>query len=109
IRIVTAPLDTLYAGSVLYTGESLTSKNGNYTLTLQHDDNIVIYTTGGRAIWATHTNGKHIADLAMQNDGNLVAYNTSGRAVWSSHTFRHGPSNLVMQDDGNLIVYNAHG
>ena len=48
--------DTLNAGQKLGKGDSLTSNNGAYTLTLQEDGNLVL-AARGEAEWATGTDG----------------------------------------------------
>ena len=50
---------------------------------MQHDGNLVIYASGGGAIWSTGTAGYPGARLAMQSDSNLVIYDYYGFPVWS--------------------------
>ena len=45
--------------------------------------NLVIYSSGGGAIWWTGTVGYPGARLAVQSDGNLVIYDYYGFAIWS--------------------------
>jgi hypothetical protein len=55
-------------------------------LVMQSDGNLVIY-GGGRALWATNTDGNPGAFLAIQADGNLVIYRSNGQqAIWASNT-----------------------
>lgn len=107
VRVVPAPLDTLYPYLKLYPGQSLQSSNGTYTLTMQTDGNLVLYTPKG-AIWGSGTNGQNVAYLTLQGDGNLVMYNTVGQPIWSSATPGQGLSSLVLQTDGNLVLYNSN-
>ena len=144
----------LLAGQVLHPGQDLVSPNGQYTLTMrtngnvvvsgnncviwssgtsgtgnyltmQTDGNLVIYTSAGKALWASGTNGSGTADhLSLQNDGNAVVYTSADKAVWSAgrsnanrlctsgllHAGQalYSPSEryeLTMQTDGNLVVY----
>lgn len=99
--------DTLTAGKKLIKGESLTSNNGAYTLTLQDDGNLVL-AMRGKAIWATGTNGQDVVRAEVQQDGNFVLY-TADKPVW--HTDTKGKKNvkLVLQDDRNLVLYAADG
>ena len=46
-------------GEKLERGQSLTSRNGAYTLTLQDDGNLVL-AARGQAVWATGTNGQDV-------------------------------------------------
>ena len=61
--------DRLMNGEKLERGQSLTSRNGAYTLTLQDDGNLVLY-AGGQSVWATGTNGQNAERLEVQKDGN---------------------------------------
>jgi LysM repeat protein len=96
--------DSLQAGASLTTGQSLTSANGDYTLTLQGDGNLVL-SEGGKAVWATGTNGKGAARLKVQEDGNAVLYTQDNAPVWASQTAGKGGDKLVVQDDRNVVLY----
>lgn len=97
--------DTLTEGQQLAKGDSLTSNNGAYTLTLQDDGNLVL-AARGEAVWATATNGQDVVRAEVQKDGNFVLY-TSDKPVW--HTDTKGKKNvkLVLQDDRNLVLYSG--
>ena len=97
--------DTLTEGQKLVRGESLSSNNGAYTLTLQNDGNLVL-ASRGQALWSTSTDGQEVVRAEMQNDGNFVLY-TADKPVW--HTDTKGKKNvkLVLQDDRNLVLYAA--
>ena len=99
--------DTLTEGQKLVKGESLTSSNGAYTLTLQDDGNLVL-ASRGHAIWSSKTNGEDVVRAEVQSDGNFVLY-TADKPVW--HTDTKGKKNvrLVLQDDRNLVLYSADG
>jgi nucleoid-associated protein YgaU len=99
--------DTLTEGQKLVKGESLTSSNGAYTLTLQDDGNLVL-AARGHAIWSSGTNGEDVVRAEVQSDGNFVAY-AGDKPVW--HTDTKGKKNvrLVLQDDRNLVLYSADG
>ena len=99
--------DTLTGGQKLVKGESLTSSNGAYTLTLQDDGNLVL-ASRGHAIWSSGTNGEDVVRAEVQSDGNFVLY-SADKPVW--HTDTKGKKNprLVLQDDRNLVLYGADG
>src|SRR5215467_12533836 len=99
--------DTLTEGQKLVKGESLTSSNGAYTLTLQDDGNLVL-AARGRSIWATGTNGQDVVRAEVQPDGNFVLY-TADKPVWHSDTKGKKDVRLVLQDDRNLVLYAADG
>ena len=99
--------DTLTEGQKLVKGDSLTSSNGAYTLTLQDDGNLVL-ASRGHAVWASGTDGQDVVRAEVQHDGNFVVY-TADKPVW--HTDTKGKKNvrLVLQDDRNLVLYAGDG
>jgi hypothetical protein len=100
---------TLNAPDALWAGQQLVSPNGQYSLDMQTDGNLVIY-GNGKALWGSGTNGTGSNNvLVMQSDGNLVIWSGS-TAVWGSGTNGSGSNNsLAMQNDGNLVVYTSTG
>jgi hypothetical protein len=101
-------------------GESITSTNGFFTLTLQQDGNVVLSDVrqGQRILWQTNTAGKGGYVLTMQTDSNLVLYSTHTHpqrgegyirdVLWSiDQTGLIGiPSGFArLGEDGNLVVY----
>lgn len=99
--------DTLTEGQKLGKGDSLTSNNGAYTLTLQEDGNLVL-AARGEAVWATGTNGQDVQRAEVQTDGNFVLY-AGDKPVWHSDTKGKKNVKLVLQDDRNLVLYAADG
>jgi hypothetical protein len=99
--------DTLTEGQKLVKGESLTSSNGAYTLTLQDDGNLVL-AARGHAIWSSGTNGEDVVRAEVQSDGNFVLY-AGDKPVWHSDTKGKKNVRLVLQDDRNLVLYSADG
>ncbi|QEL14334.1 hypothetical protein [Limnoglobus roseus] len=99
--------DRINAGGYLLPGQSIVSQDGRYTLNFQASDhNVVLYRTGGPALWATNTPNGAATNLAMQGaDGNLVL----NGAHWASNTAGHPGAFLVIQNDGNLVIYDASG
>jgi hypothetical protein len=99
--------DRLMNGEKLERGQSLTSRNGAYTLTLQDDGNLVL-DAGGEAVWATGTDGQDVERLEVQKDGNCVLY-TSDKPVWHTDTKGAKDVRLLLQDDRNLVLYGFDG
>ena len=97
----------LMNGEKLEYGQSLTSRNGAYTLTLQHDGNLVL-AARGQAVWATGTNGQNAERLEVQKDGNCVLY-TPDKPVWHTDTKGAKDVRLLLQDDSNLVLYGFDG
>ena len=99
--------DRLMNGDKLERGQSLTSRNGAYTLTLQDDGNLVL-AARGQAVWATGTNGQNVERLEVQKDGNCVLY-TPDKPVWHTDTQGAKDVRLLLQDDRNLVLYGFDG
>lgn len=99
--------DTLTAGQKLVRGESITSNNGAYSLTLQSDGNLVL-SARGQALWASSTDGQDVVRAEVQPDGNFVLY-TSEKPVWHTNTKGKKNVRLVVQDDRNLVLYSGDG
>ena len=99
--------DRLHNGEKLERGQSLTSRNGAYTLTLQDDGNLVL-AARGQAVWATDTNGQDVERLEVQTDGNCVLY-TADKPVWHTDTKGAKDVRLLLQDDRNLVLYGFDG
>ena len=99
--------DRLMNGDKLERGQSLTSRNGAYTLTLQADGNLVL-AARGQAVWATGTNGQNVERLEVQKDGNCVLY-TPDKPVWHTDTKGAKDVRLLLQDDCNLVLYGFDG
>lgn len=93
----------LSPGQCLYPGQYIQSPSGTYSLWLQSDGNLVIYSPY-RAIWATYAYG---AVACMQGDGVFAEYNANWQPIWYTPTAGRDVSGLFMQDDGNLVIYNA--
>jgi hypothetical protein len=101
--------DQLNANESLNAGESLTSENGLYQLTLQTDGNLVLFIVNGQVkVWASDTAGKGGTILTMQPDGNLVMNNATGTAVWSTETQASRGSFFKLRNDRNMVVFNYY-
>jgi hypothetical protein len=101
--------DRLNPGDTLQVDESLESPNGQFSLRLQEDGNLVLYSQDSQPLWASGTDGQDVSTATMQDDGNLVLYSSGGDAVWAANTFGNDRAYLVLQDDGNLVIYSAAG
>jgi LysM repeat protein len=110
-------VDVLRAGESLGIDQKLTSSNGKYTLIMQGDGDLVLYTESNTPVWATRTQGKGAVRASLQEDGNLVLYTKeqdrwfhkdAAVAVWASKTSGKNVR-LVLQDDRNLVIYTSDG
>lgn len=83
-----AQLVRLTPGERLLAGQSRTSLDGRFTLTMQSDGNLV-WRYGERVIWAANPGDSKEPECVMQSDGNLVIYGFrkgKRQAVWASNT-----------------------
>ena len=95
--------DTLQPGQALGVGESITSCDGDVTLVMQSDGNLVLYGPPG-ALWSSNTANTPANVAGMQGDGNFVVY-AGNTPYWNSNTANHAGAYLVAQDDGNVVIY----
>jgi surface antigen len=102
-------------GATMTTDQYLQSPNGQYTLWMQDDGNLVEYNAAGTPLWdppppnATYGNpGDH---AVLQSDGNFVVYPPGAGvpALWASYTQGNPGDTLNLQNDGNLVIYSATG
>jgi hypothetical protein len=101
----------LMANQSLAVGQSITSRDGRFKLTMQGDGNLVLYWNGHGALWSTNTWNTQGKSAWMQTDGNFVVYTTAvptlNQYVWSANTGGNSGAYLALQDDGNLVIYKS--
>ncbi len=109
-------------GNVLMDTGSGGHADGTYSLTVQDDANLVIFTPGGSPIWSSHitddtlfpddslqpgaliSSANDRYQVIMQDDGTLVVYDARSKTdLWDSYTST-GKSTVDMQSDGNLVL-----
>lgn len=98
-------LGQLDPGEMLNIGQSLSSPDGRYVLTMQTDGNLVEYAPGHKAVAETHTAGNPGAVVFQQSDGNLVLRAPGNRPIWATGTADHPGTVLQVQDDGAMVEY----
>jgi len=90
-------------------GSRLTSPNGDYTLRMQTNGDLVLYCKEN-ALWSSKTANAGVAKgLKFQTDGNLVLYDADSKSLWHSNSHGTAASVMVLQDDGNFVLYNNAG
>ena len=121
-EIVRGP--ALCEGSTLDEGQYLVTPNGQYTMDMQNDCNLVIYKASGGSAWASDTDVSQAGEgknpltpgldysgcyLTMQADGNLVMYGpnlpSGSQAIWASGTSGTPGAISLLQEDGYLQVW----
>ncbi|AXI03673.1 ricin-type beta-trefoil lectin domain protein [Aquirhabdus parva] len=92
-------------GSKLISGQSVTSGNGKFALTMQASGNLVVTRlSDGFVAFQTKTLGAGNYAV-LQNDGNFVVYSATNVPQWNSKTAGATSALLLLQDDGNLVLY----
>ncbi|GIF18966.1 hypothetical protein BJ973_006013 [Actinoplanes tereljensis] len=103
-------LPTLAPGRSLFRGAEVRSANGQFTLNMQADGNLVLYDLRSGApapIWVRGDRRGY--RLANRHDGNLVLYDYANRPLWVSGTSGRGVSTMRLQDDGSLVFGSGAG
>ena len=110
LAVIQAPTvcGSLLTDQGLIPGQSNSSCDGRFALSLQADGDLVLY-QDATLLWDTGTSGLSSAEVIMQSDGNFVLYDRAGRALWASNTAGHPGALFAIQDDGNLAVYDVSG
>ncbi len=91
-------------GHGLGPGGAVKSCDGRFTLAMQTDGNLVLYSFGV-PMWASGTNGRNGYIAIMQSDGNFVVYDDTSAPLFASGSSGHGGARLAVQNDGNTVVY----
>jgi len=95
----------------LNVGETLTandpplvSPNGQISLRMQADGNMVLAGPGNGLLWAAATYGNPGVYAMMQSNGNFSIISPAGQTIWTSKTQGSGAVKAVLQDDGKLVL-----
>jgi hypothetical protein len=94
----------LFSGSSLARGQSWSSLDGRFSLSMQHDGNLVLY-QGPTALWSSGTWNSDGQVALMQPDGNFLVKDSAFNTLWATNTWGHAGAYVVVQNDGNLVVY----
>ena len=98
----------LASGRTLASGQSLTSPDGRYRLTVQPDGDLALVALAdpSTVVWDTATTGHPGARLVMQRAGNLVLVDPQGLLLWNTGTTGSGVT-LSLQSGGDVVVHAA--
>jgi hypothetical protein len=98
----------LLSGQSLGRGQSLTSCNGLWSLTLQSDGMLVEhYVPDGSTATSFWTPGATAA--VMQSNGDFAVYDGNGNLLTDSGTSSGNGAYLILQDDGFIDIYDPLG
>lgn len=108
LNVKERPPTTLSQGATLLRGESLLSANEQFSLILQGDGNLVLYSVNtGKPLWNSRTHRTTANRLVLQGDGNLVLYSSTGKPLWYTKTNGKDGDRLSLQTDANLVLYSS--
>jgi hypothetical protein len=95
-------------GRTLASGQSLTSPDGRYRLSVQSDGDLVLVALAdpSTVVWHTGTTGHPGARLVMQGAGNLVLVDPHGLLLWNTGTTGTRVT-LTLQSDGDVVVHSG--
>ena len=94
----------------LYSGQSITSSNGQYTFIMQGDGNLVLYrNSDGAPLWNSGTWGNPGSYCILYADGELGIKTPDGSLIWYLPFMNSPGSYLIVQDDGNVVIYRPDG
>ena len=102
--------DTLGTNQGLHPGESITSPDGNVSLTLQPDGDLVIKkNSDGSVLWHSGTAGRRGVIAWMDHDGNLRVEAAGGEShkLWDNGAHGHADARARIEDTGNLFVWDG--
>lgn len=105
----TADVSKLQSGESLLAGQSITSPDGNFQLTIEPNGNVVMRGAGSSSLplWDTDTDGYPGGRLTMTNAGNLAVVHR-GAVVWETGT-AGGAASAKLRNDANLVVLSHAG
>ena len=101
-HVLAAPASELARGESLVPGQALVSPEGQFSLTLQADGNLVETNADQAPVWASGTHGD--TRLVLEPSGDVVIRAGASTAAWSTRPDAPD-TRLVLQDDGNFVLY----
>ncbi|WP_285576554.1 hypothetical protein [Actinoallomurus iriomotensis] len=63
-------------------------RTNRIALTMETGGNLVIYSSGDRAVWGAGRWGDDNPRMVLQADANLVIQDKSGKPIWATNTWR---------------------
>lgn len=99
---------TVKANTFINPGDSLTSRNGQFRLTMQGDGNLVEYGIGGRVLWASGTSTSPGASAVVNPDGQITIVR-SGKLIARWGEAGHVGKHLQIGADGVMTSMDVNG
>jgi hypothetical protein len=102
---VSAGPSALMAGQRLSAGQSLTSPDGEYQLTMEANGQLVDHSTSGSVLWASDPPSASPGAYAeMEANGDLAIYTGAGGVIWESGTYGAPGAFLSIARFGAVVV-----
>jgi len=104
--------DTLYDRECLRSGQSLTSKNGIFTLTFLSNDVVGLFQTGRGMIWSAGFPGSG-ADKFCNHyayrwiSGNVQLITPGNVTIWETRTSGSASTRLIVENRGVLTIFDG--
>lgn len=95
--------DTIMQSAYLYPGETLKSRTGGYTGTMEPGGNFVIKNSGGSPRWSTGTSVPG-SKMKIGVNGDLVILSPTNAVLWQTGKIAGGMERLVLEANGKLRV-----
>jgi lysophospholipase L1-like esterase len=96
-------------GNGLKPGQTLLSCDGQFTLNMQLDGNLVLYKGQNTVLWSTGTVNRDSAQLELIPSGDFIVRGKLGEVLWRSGTADVTAAQAFLQTDGNLVIYGPAG
>ena len=110
VAATTGPLPShdslLEPGEMLALGQSVTSSNGRFRLTLRRDGELALY-QDTTMLWRSGTAGEGADRLVMQRNGDLAMYRPlayGSEPVWRSGSDGFAGAVLSVRDEGGVVI-----
>ena len=110
VAATTGPLPShdslLEPGEMLSLGQSVTSSNGRFRLTLRGDGELALY-QDTTMLWRSGTAGEGADRLVMQRNGDLAMYRPlayGSEPVWRSGSDGFAGAVLSVRDEGGVVI-----
>ncbi len=102
----TATASRLGLGEPLTSGESVSSPDGRYLLTMRKGGGLALCDTEKRVQrWVTNTENHPGAQAALKPDGNFVVVSRDADVLWATDTDNTEAEAVTVENDGRVVLH----
>lgn len=89
-----------------YMGTTIYSSDSRYKLVIQADGNVVVYQTGGKAVWTSNTSSANyiFPKVAMEKDGAFIIWGRNGASTRISGSYGVKTYLSIDSNSGILVI-----